>query len=331
MSEATNNSKQDVVINPHAQQPPALSMVFHKKLNGTIGNIPVTMDITRIDSALNGSYYYNKIGTALQLNGSIRSDGEFIIFEQRNTDTTGIFSGIFKFDSLLEGKWTNPKTKKSLPFKLTLVTEYIASISFINRKELRLIIVRTKDTSVSRNINQTLLNLLKINSSVDDFENYVGGPDTEEVGDPDAEEGETYESHNCELIHNDNNYICIRINSDYNTVGAAHPYSGSINFDLITGNQIALDDLLISDCQNKLNQIGEKLFIETNGDDGWFFEKGKFKVNNNFAIKPDGLLFSFNPYEIGAYAFGAPKVFFPYSIIKDLIKPDGVLGIINKK
>jgi hypothetical protein len=66
-----------------------------------------------------------------------------------------------------------------------------------------------------------------------------------------------------------------------------------------------------------------------NGKEGWDFEPGKFKINNNFIIQKRGLLFQFNAYEIGTY-LTRPSVFIPYAQIKDLIKEDGILGKIVK-
>ena len=58
----------------------------------------------------------------------------------------------------------------------------------------------------------------------------------------------------------------------------------------------------------------------------WDFEPGNFKLNENFAISTGGLLFTFNPYEIGPYVMGAPQVFIPYKEMKDLINKNGLLA-----
>jgi hypothetical protein len=113
----------------------------------------------------------------------------------------------------------------------------------------------------------------------------------------------------------------------------AHPQNEGIfyNFDIRTGKQILLDDLLIQNYETTLNKIGEQKFVETNGSDMWHFEKGKFEVNRDFAITPGGLLFSYDQYEIGPYVMGAPQVFISYKDIDNLIKPNGLLEAWRKK
>jgi hypothetical protein len=45
---------------------------------------------------------------------------------------------------------------------------------------------------------------------------------------------------------------------------------------------------------------------------------------------PGGLLFHFNPYEIGPYSSGAPEVFLSFKEINSLINPNGPLGAMRK-
>jgi len=128
------------------------------------------------------------------------------------------------------------------------------------------------------------------------------------------------------ILMNENNILSISIDySEYS--GGAHPlsYCSYYSFDLQTGNQIMLDDILLPGAGTRLNKIGEPIFIEKYGVDGWSFEPGHFEFNSNYAIMPGGLLFVFGQYEIGPYAAGMPEVFLPFKTIEELVKPRSVI------
>ncbi len=122
--------------------------------------------------------------------------------------------------------------------------------------------------------------------------------------------------------------------------GGAHPNSYFVlkNYDLKTGSVIKLDELLKGNYKAKLDELGEKEFRkqfsvkpgESLEKAGFFITGNQFHLNDNFAVTAGGLLFKFNPYEITAYAYGAPEIFIPYSEIKEYIKPDGPLSNLIK-
>ena len=134
------------------------------------------------------------------------------------------------------------------------------------------------------------------------------------------------------MVTNDNNILSINIGESFYDFGAAHAQSvgNSYNFDIRTGDIITLDDILVQNYAETLNKIGESIFIETYGSEGWQFEQGSFELTRDFAITPGGLLFSYDQSEIGVYAAGAPEVFIPYKDINNLIKPNGLLKAWRK-
>ena len=131
------------------------------------------------------------------------------------------------------------------------------------------------------------------------------------------------------------NIYCIEV-FEYSYLGGAHPnsYRKFINFDLSTGDELKLTDLLNEGFYKQLNIVGEEIFRQTNEiepnkdltEAGYWFDNNKFSVNNNFTIDEYGLTFYYNNYEITAYAFGPTELFIPFDSIRDLIKPDGLLG-----
>ena len=62
------------------------------------------------------------------------------------------------------------------------------------------------------------------------------------------------------------------------------------------------------------------------GAAGFWFEGGRFKLNENFAVTPTGLLFFFNDYEIAPHSFGATSISLPWSQVMPLIRTDGPLA-----
>lgn len=101
-----------------------------------------------------------------------------------------------------------------------------------------------------------------------------------------------------------------------------------------SGRKVILDDLFKPNYKATLDKIGERKFKEARkiklsenlNAKGYLLEKDEFHLNTNFSISKLGLILRFNEYEIGPYVFGAPEVFIPYSDLRYLIKPDGLLA-----
>jgi hypothetical protein len=73
------------------------------QLSGTVGNLPVFVDLSRNGDTVSGWYYYLKVGKQLRLAGKLDPNGFFQIEEYTaNTNTrTGSFTGRIR-----EGRWT---------------------------------------------------------------------------------------------------------------------------------------------------------------------------------------------------------------------------------
>ncbi|MBT8380632.1 MAG: DUF3298 and DUF4163 domain-containing protein [Ignavibacteria bacterium] len=130
--------------------------------------------------------------------------------------------------------------------------------------------------------------------------------------------------------------------SEYSYLGGAHPntYVTFTNFDIKSGEKIRMDDLFKQNFNNELNRIAELKFrklkelneTEDLGQAGFWFDDNRFYLNDNFIITNSSLIFYYNNYEITAYAFGPTELEIPYSRIKHLVKPDGLLApLIDEK
>lgn len=114
--------------------------------------------------------------------------------------------------------------------------------------------------------------------------------------------------------------------------GAAHPgsYSITLNYDLGQGRELALADLFLSE-SNYLVTISDYCIAELSkqpGFEGPFAEGAQPTLENyrNWNITPEGLLITFDEYQVAPYASGPQKVTVPYSELRGLINPEGVLG-----
>jgi len=114
--------------------------------------------------------------------------------------------------------------------------------------------------------------------------------------------------------------------------GAAHPnqYARVLNFNLITGQEIALADLFLPGT-NYLQAISDYCVTDLKKQDRLMFEAGAQPTSDNYQnwnITPNGLQISFDPYQVGPYAMGPAKVFIPYTNLQQILNPDGPLAAL---
>lgn len=125
---------------------------------------------------------------------------------------------------------------------------------------------------------------------------------------------------------------------EYGYTGGAHPFSGQ-NYsilDLNTGKALNLQQLLGADYQQALTPLGEKAFrvarqlspTDSLEKAGFWFESNTFTLNHNAGITPQGLAFTFNPYEVGPYVLGPTNFVIPWAELQDVIPPDSPLKMV---
>jgi hypothetical protein len=134
-----------------------------------------------------------------------------------------------------------------------------------------------------------------------------------------------------------NSHSIVSLQTDYYSyLGGAHPNELVLyaNFNSEDGRRINLSDLFRKETKNKLINAAEKIFrkikkLKPEDDlqaDGFWFKDNMFKLNENFGIKNDGLVFYFNSYEIAPHAMGPTEIIIPYYEIKTLIEQNGILS-----
>ena len=124
---------------------------------------------------------------------------------------------------------------------------------------------------------------------------------------------------NIEVLLNTPNLLSLSL-FESNYTGGAHPNSviHFLNFDLQTGRQILLKDLVLEGKIEQLAPLAERRFREAAQQKGispeeYSFPNERFYLPENFSIGLQGLRFVYNPYEIGPYALGPLEFELPYS------------------
>lgn len=119
-------------------------------------------------------------------------------------------------------------------------------------------------------------------------------------------------------VFNQNNILSYR-NSMYSYNGGAHGTYGTwhTNYNTITGQIITLENLFKNDAEKSLiNILKNQLKIKYKTNDLNAVNLDEVFVPENFQITYKGIIFHYNPYEIGPYSLGAPEVFVPYELLK---------------
>jgi hypothetical protein len=133
------------------------------------------------------------------------------------------------------------------------------------------------------------------------------------------------------------NTLSIKFTMEGYVAGMAHPYhvTRTVNFDLDKGKDIALTDLFTAN-SDYLKAIADYCVNELSKRDIGFtdmFKQGADPTPDNYQawnITSDGLMITFNEYQVAPYASGPQTVTVPYSALKSLIDPNGLLASFVK-
>ena len=143
------------------------------------------------------------------------------------------------------------------------------------------------------------------------------------------------------VLRQDTSMVNIEI-TGYSYHGGPHgvEYTGYVNWDTKANKSISLNDILVSDYQDKLNSIAEQLFRKNeklsdtsslNNQRTYFFKNNKFSLPDSYLLTTSGICFLYNVYTIKAYAAGPTQLFIPYAQIEPLLLPGSVVKTYIKK
>lgn len=137
------------------------------------------------------------------------------------------------------------------------------------------------------------------------------------------------------LISPPGNLLSLQLHIEGYSDGAAHPYHiiSSYNYDLEKGQEVSLDQLFLHGV-NYLQTISDYCAAELNTRNIGFemFSDGAKPTPENYAVwnvSANGLIVTFNEYQVAPYAAGPQEVTIPFEKLKDSIDPQGLLGVFN--
>jgi len=331
-----------------------------KHFKGSIGSsLDLQMKLVRTGDQLAGSYFYQRVGTRIDLRGSVDKDGNLTLEEfDKSGKQTGLFKGLWAVDAndgliTLAGNWSKPPGEKDGD-KKTAFSVHEEPITFTGDVDLVAKQIKENNKKLMYEIDARYPQLTGgSNPNFEKFNSVVRAPVLKEVagfkkamapeeGEEPRPEGsmgsDLNVSYDVALAQDDLISVGYSIGSYYQ--GAAHPntVSDAVNYDLKNGKPLKLADLfkpgakylqVIADyCIADLKKQGkEKGLLDEEIQNG---AAPNAKNYRSWTITKKGLGISFDAYQVGPYAAGPQYVLVPYSSLKDLINPEGPVGQFAK-
>jgi hypothetical protein len=333
-----------------ASLPPRVGTLFR----GLIGDAKIEMDIKRDGETLAGNYYYLKSGSTnrLTLKGKVGSDSTFTMQEFDSAGKqTGEFKGTWKQEpneagATLEGTWKKPNQPSEQPAFYATEQMVYFSTTGITTREIKEAVKAKKATlsaeypELSGGENVAGFNQLakaRVMRSLRAFKKDLAGVTAEDISR--MRETGNYIDIGYDVEYADEGLISVNFGEDTYT-GGAHPNHNAftITYDLKAARELKLADLfkpgskyLATIADYAIRDLKERQDPESGENYGLaqdIFEDGAKPTADNYRnwnITKKGLLITFPPYQVGAYAFGRQTVIVPYSQLKDIARPDSPL------
>ena len=339
---------------------------FKEVFVGTIDDKhAIRMELERKDADLTGGYFYERAGAfnsamrTLELKGRIDGEGNVALtettFEPDNPQETGEFKG--KLDGLsangdvslrFSGLWIGRKDGKQMPFSLQQLRFDLGGLKLGEKKE------KSASKKLSYEIETAKPQLIgagdaraqKFNHAVANMVAASAGEfkkASAEIAREDAAAGQDAKSPpppnslnvSYEIIAANKDFISAIFTFSEYTRGAAHPTTSteSFNYDLNHGSPVSLADLFTPN-SNYLNVISDYSIskLKKLKTAVWVGDGAGPKIENfhSWNITPVGLKITFDRYQVGPHSAGEHEVVVPYSVLKPIIKPDGLLARFAK-
>lgn len=327
-----------------------------KYFRGSIGTtLGLQMKLTRAGEKLSGSYFYDKIGTKIDLRGTVDQNDNLVLEEfDPNGKRTGVFRGLWtidKDDGLISigGNWTKPDGDKKTAFSLHQeAIEFTSAVEIVTRQ------IKENNEKLKYEIDVEYPQLSgTIEPGFEKFNQYVKGQVTKQVSefrkamaeapadDLDIESGSDISIGYLVGIARDD-VISVHLATGSYYRGAAHPNtsSQSVNFDLKNGRPLRLADLFkpgskylqtisafcIGDLK-KQSKANDNILDDSSIESGASPDAKNYR---SWTITKKGLGINFDAYQVGAYVAGPQYVLVPYQALKDVIRPDGPVAQLLK-
>ena len=336
---------------------PAAQTKFFK---GSIGSsLDLQMKLVRTGDHLSGSYFYQKIGTRIDLRGNVDQHGNLTLEEfDKGGKQTGVFKGLWQVDAkdgliTLAGNWSKPPNEKGSD-KRTAFSLHEEPIAFTGDVELVSKQIKENDKKLMYEVSAHYPQLNGGNNpNFEKFNHTARALVSQKVagfkkdmapaeGEEPRPEGSMGSNLNVAytLILAQDDLISVKFDVGSYYQGAAHPnsYSDVINYDLKNGKQLKLSDLFkpgakylqaiadysIADLKKQATEKGLTAEEIQNG------AAPAAKNYQSWNIMKTGIGVTFDAYQVGPYAAGPQFVTVPYSALKDLINPEGPIAQFAK-
>lgn len=336
---------------------------FHGTITTGASNLRIEMALVRDGNRLTGTYFYPKVGKNIALTGTVDKDGNVELKESDESGKdTGVFKGKWKpaTDSPdpglneIEGKWSKPDGSKETAFQVSQQPiEFTAAVRVAPKviKETN----KEKHYTVDAEYPQ-----IEGDPRFDNFNREARGlimkdvaafktaetAETAEESEPGVLADEAQESSldiGYEIRYATDDLISVEFSEGEYSRGAAHGNSLTtvLNYDVKSGKKLALADLFNAKA-NYLSVISAYCIKALKGQskkdkdsmlDDDMMKLGASPRADNYrawSITKKGLWITFDPYQVAAYAAGPQHVLVPYAVLKDIIKSDGPVAVLDR-
>lgn len=327
---------------------------WYKRYTGTVAGQPVVANITMVDGALSGNYYYQSQGKLIDIYFNADSSKPNVYnvdespeeVESRTQSQWEVtlnehdISGMWKdaagnkvYDIFLkeDAALSNLRVlnfSDSIPFNPGTAgpSATYDAVLILPARNMPDADAKFLNTIINKDLgcdaNQTSEACLKAISAKYAVE-YRQSVDS---GDLDAHYNNHSQSDRMAVRYNDNGWLVLEHMSAGYTGGAHGNYaSGFINVDLQNDKVWKLEEVMTVDSAktSALLDAAARRRYGMAADEklsGNYFEE-TIRLNGNFYLTHKGITFCYNPYEIASYAQGQIYLFIPYSQIMDLLTP----------
>lgn len=321
---------------------------FEKSYEGSLGSSTrLRAKWKRDKHLLTGVYRYARSKEDLKLDGTvIASTGAFDVTEKNAKGTvTGKWQGVFVSPAIVVGRWSSPDGSKSYPIALTAGQPYPEIVAIAGGgkitpqedysergKACRSSIVYPDFEGLPVKAVETALD-----SKLRTFAG-VGAPLKAEDCEG-AEEALPYDMETDYSISAQRTGFVGLEMTHYAFTGGAHGNWGAQCYvaDLTSGRLVQLAKELSPEALGKLSKLTKAQLQKDNGDAtslteaGFFTDDPQVTADTNLCVRDDkgtlSLEVSFQPYEVGPWAMGAPTVQIPSSVAATLFSP-GTMGAV---
>jgi len=338
----------------------AVPVAQTKHFKGSIGSsLDLQMKLVRTGDQLAGSYFYQRVGTRIDVRGNVDKNGNLTLEEfDKSGKQTGLFKGLWAVDAndgliTLAGNWSKPPNEKDSD-KKTAFSVHEEPIVFTGDVDLVGKQIKESNKKLNYEIDAHYPQITGgSNPNFEKFNQVTRASVTKKVagfrkdlepkeGDeppPDGSMGSNLGVSYQVLLAQDD-LISVEFDIENYYQGAAHPntFTEVVNYDLKNGKQLKLGDLfkpgakylqtIASYCIADLKkQAKDKSLQDDEIQNG---AAPNAKNYQSWTITRKGLGINFDAYQVGPYAAGPQYVLVPYSSLKDLINPEAPVAQFAK-